>query len=115
MDKKELMMEYLLKARCLIMPSLWYETQGLVVIEAAAFGIPAIVPDTCAATDFIKDGINGLIFKSNDAINLKDKINIMLNEENIIKFSDNMYKCYKNIMNKINIILIICWIYIVML
>lgn len=93
--KKELMMEYLLKARCLIMPSLWYETQGLVVIEAAAFGIPAIVPDTCAATDFIKDGINGLIFKSNDAINLKDKINIMLNEENIIKFSDNMYKCYK--------------------
>ncbi len=32
-------------ARCLVFPSLWYETYGLVVNEAAARGIPAIVSD----------------------------------------------------------------------
>ena len=35
------------KARALVLPSLWYETQGLVVDEAAALGVPAIVADRC--------------------------------------------------------------------
>jgi glycosyltransferase involved in cell wall biosynthesis len=41
--------KYLKSARVLVFPSLWYETQGLVVPEAAALGIPAIVADTSAA------------------------------------------------------------------
>ena len=35
-------------ARCLVFPSLWYETFGLVVAEAAARGVPAIVSDVSA-------------------------------------------------------------------
>lgn len=49
-------------ARALVFPPLWYETLGLVVIEAAAAGVPAIVSDRCAATDHIRDGVNGLHF-----------------------------------------------------
>jgi glycosyltransferase involved in cell wall biosynthesis len=50
------------QARALVLPSLWYETLGLVAIEAAAAGVPAIVSDGCAATDYVRHGENGLHF-----------------------------------------------------
>lgn len=50
------------RARALVLPSLWYETLGLVAIEAAAAGVPAIVADGCAATDYVRPGVNGLHF-----------------------------------------------------
>jgi glycosyltransferase involved in cell wall biosynthesis len=53
---------YLRTARALVFPPLWYETLGLVVIEAAAAGVPAIISDQCAATDYIRHGVNGLHF-----------------------------------------------------
>jgi glycosyltransferase involved in cell wall biosynthesis len=53
---------YLRTARALVFPPLWSETLGLVVIEAAAAGVPAIVSDQCAATDYIRHGVNGLHF-----------------------------------------------------
>lgn len=53
-------------ARALVLPSLWYETQGLVVDEAASLGVPAIVPDECAASDSVIDGQTGLLFRSGD-------------------------------------------------
>lgn len=51
------------RARALVFPPHWYETLGLVVVEAAANGVPAIVASRCAATDFIRDGENGLLFE----------------------------------------------------
>ena len=58
------------QARCLVLPSLWYETQGLVVLEAAARGIPAIISDACAARDLIVPGETGLLFRSGDISDL---------------------------------------------
>jgi glycosyltransferase involved in cell wall biosynthesis len=57
-------------ARALVFPPLWYETLGLVVIEAAAEGVPAIVSDRCAATDHIIDGVNGIRFSHGSAESL---------------------------------------------
>lgn len=51
-------------ARALVLPSLWYETHGLVVTEAAALGVPAIVSDTCGAMDDVEHGETGLVFRS---------------------------------------------------
>jgi len=53
-------------ARALVLPSLWYETYGLVVAEAAAAGVPAIVPTTSAARDLIVDGVTGTLFAGGD-------------------------------------------------
>lgn len=58
---------HLLAARALVFPPLWYETLGLVVVEAAAAGVPAIVADGCAATEFIRAGVNGLHFSHGSA------------------------------------------------
>jgi glycosyltransferase involved in cell wall biosynthesis len=51
-------------ARCLLFPSLWYETYGLVVSEAAARGIPAIVSNISAAAERVVDGETGWVFSS---------------------------------------------------
>lgn len=54
------------QARALVMPSLWYETQGLVVDEAAALGVPAVVASTCAGSESVIDGETGLIVPGGD-------------------------------------------------
>ncbi|HTQ32094.1 MAG TPA: glycosyltransferase family 4 protein [Opitutaceae bacterium] len=56
------MRRHLRTARALVFPSLWYETLGLVAVEAAAAGVPVIVSDGCAAADFIRHNVNGLHF-----------------------------------------------------
>jgi glycosyltransferase involved in cell wall biosynthesis len=62
------------RARALVFPPLWTETLGLVVVEAAAAGVPAIVSDRCAATDHIRDGVNGLTFAHGRADALAGRI-----------------------------------------
>jgi glycosyltransferase involved in cell wall biosynthesis len=54
------------QARCLVFPSRWYETFGLVVEEAAARGVPAIVSDISAASERVVDGVTGWVFPSGD-------------------------------------------------
>jgi glycosyltransferase involved in cell wall biosynthesis len=61
-------------ARCLVFPSLWYETFGLVVAEAAARGVPAIVSDISAPADRITDGQNGWLFRAGDLADLTGRM-----------------------------------------
>lgn len=61
-------------SRAIVFPSFWHETQGLVVKEAAALGIPAIVSDACAARDSIIDGKTGLLFRSGNINDLTSKL-----------------------------------------
>jgi glycosyltransferase involved in cell wall biosynthesis len=59
-------LQALSQARCLVFPSRWYETFGLVVDEAAARGIPAIVSDVSAASERVEHGVTGWVFQSGD-------------------------------------------------
>ena len=67
-------------ARVLVFPPLWYETLGLVVVEAAAAGVPAIVADRCAATDVVQDGVNGLYFRHGAGSSLAEKMILLAND-----------------------------------
>jgi glycosyltransferase involved in cell wall biosynthesis len=58
--------QHLSRARCLVFPSLWYETYGLVVSEAAARGVPAIVSDATAPAERMVDGAAGWAFRNGD-------------------------------------------------
>jgi glycosyltransferase involved in cell wall biosynthesis len=61
----------MLSARCLLLPTV-REGFGLVVLEAAAHGLPAVVvaePDN-AATELIAPGENGLVCRSADPAEL---------------------------------------------
>ena len=59
--KPDQVREEMLRARAIVLPARWYETQGLVVQEASAVGVPAVTSRTCAASESIVDGHNGLL------------------------------------------------------
>jgi glycosyltransferase involved in cell wall biosynthesis len=69
--------KYLRKARALVQPSLSYEAQPVSVLEAAAMGLPAIVPDTSAARELVQDGVTGLWFRGGDVLDLERKMSAL--------------------------------------
>lgn len=50
------------RARMLVLPSEWFETFGLVVVEALAHGTPAAVSKIGALPSIVKHGSNGVVF-----------------------------------------------------
>ncbi len=71
------------RSRALVLPSICYETQGLVVLEAAALGIPAVIPDTSAARGMVEDGVTGLWFKGSDKDDLK-RVLLRLSDNSLV-------------------------------
>ena len=55
--------DWIRRARALLLPSIWYEPLGLVVVEAAGNGVPSVVSDQSAAAQFIREGSGGLEFR----------------------------------------------------
>ena len=49
------------RASVLAIPSVWPEPFGLVGLEAAALGVPAIAIDTGGVSEWLHDGVNGIL------------------------------------------------------
>jgi glycosyltransferase involved in cell wall biosynthesis len=84
----------LAKARCLVFPSLWYETFGLVVSEAAARGIPAIVSDISAPADRVINGDTGWVFRSGDLEDLVRRMEITRDDAAVKAAGAATYQAY---------------------
>ena len=61
-------------ALALVMPSISYETFGLVIIEAFACGLPVIASRLGAMAELVKDGETGLLFEAGNAADLAEKL-----------------------------------------
>ncbi len=81
-------------ARCLVFPSLWYETYGLVVSEAAARGVPAIVSDISAAAERIEDGVNGWRFRNGDPVDLARCLELIEDDELVSGAGKSAYRAF---------------------
>ena len=55
---------------CLIVPSVWNETGPMVLYEAFANRIPAVVSDQESLKEKVKDRVDGYIFKTGDEADL---------------------------------------------
>lgn len=62
------------RAIALIVPSICYETFGLVIIEAYACGLPVIASRIGGFPDLVSDGETGLLFAPGDAAELARKM-----------------------------------------
>ncbi len=56
-------LRYLQRARALIIPSIWYETFGMVIMEAYAVGTPVIATNLGAMSSLVIDGETGFLFE----------------------------------------------------
>ncbi len=81
-------------ARALVFPSLWYEAQPLIILEALAQGIPCVVSETSAAREMILPGRTGLLFRTGDVADLQDKLAQLQDDELVDWLSRNAYEHY---------------------
>ena len=82
------------EARCLVLPSLWYEAQPLVVLEAAAIGLPCIVADTSAGREMVEDGVTGLWFRGGDRQDLARKLRQLNDPELAARMGEAAYQAF---------------------
>jgi glycosyltransferase involved in cell wall biosynthesis len=62
------------RAKFVVFPSEWYENCPLSVMEALALGTPVLAADSGGTPDLIEAGVNGELFTSGNARELRDKI-----------------------------------------
>ena len=82
------------QARCLVFPSRWYETYGLVVAEAAARGVPAIVSDISAPAERIIDGVTGWVFHSASVESLMRRMQLVRDHALVRAAGEEAYRQY---------------------
>ena len=111
MPKNDLQ-ELLKKAKAVVVASQWYETFGMIIIEAFASGVPVIAGDIGNVGNLVDDGINGIKFQYNSADSLIQalkrfesfsretlgknaymKYEKMFNEENNYEMLHKIYLC----------------------
>lgn len=78
-------------SKALIVGTLWHETFGLVVLEMKALGIPSIVPNNHASSDFIRNFYDGYIYETGNLEDLESKIQL-LEQTDILKVRTNIIK-----------------------
>ena len=62
------------QARFLVVPSEWYESFGLIIVEAFACGVPVLCSRLGAMEEIVEDGRTGLHFTAGDAGDLAAKV-----------------------------------------
>jgi glycosyltransferase involved in cell wall biosynthesis len=66
----ERVFEEIALARCLVLPSLWYEPGPLVIAEARSLGVPVVLARTTGPASWIADGQDGILVDGGDAAGL---------------------------------------------
>jgi glycosyltransferase involved in cell wall biosynthesis len=70
----------LLDARALVFPSICYEGQGLVALEAAAAGLPVIRSDLGAMAELFAPGAEDLLFRPGDVASLSAALTLLADD-----------------------------------
>jgi glycosyltransferase involved in cell wall biosynthesis len=64
----------------LVVPSLWWENAPITIHEAILTGTPVITSDFGGMADFVRHGVNGLLFKVGDSTDLARQMAFLLED-----------------------------------
>lgn len=95
-DSRESLNKAISKACALIVSSQWYETFGMVIIEAYSNHVPVISGDIGNIGILVEDGVTGYKFKYNSVENLINTIKKFENNLNSETLSNNAFDKYEN-------------------
>nr|WP_262918338.1 glycosyltransferase [Mucilaginibacter straminoryzae] len=95
-QNREQMSELLSGATSLIFPSIWFETFGMIIIEAFSAGTPVIASSLGQLKELINDKVNGLQFAPGNAEDLQEKIAYFesLTDEERQQYGENARRKY---------------------
>ena len=111
--------KYVAEAKCVILPSEWYENGPYSILEALAVGKVAIVSSNGGLPELVEDGVTGFICEPNNPQSLCDcmkKLNALTEAEynsmsqkslekaksdcDCEKYYDKLMDCYKQLISK---------------
>ena len=72
---------YLINADLFVHPS-YVESQGIVVLEAMALGVPCVVTKSLGPCEFIEDGVNGILTEQSPE-SLAEKVMEILTDQKL--------------------------------
>ena len=72
-------------ARMVVVPSIWFETFGLVGAEAMSHGIPVVAARIGAVEELVSDGEDGLLFEPGNARDLAEKIRLLWDDPELCR------------------------------
>ena len=76
----------------LVVPSIWYENSPLVIHEAFVANKPVITSNLGGMSELVKHEKNGLLFEHGNVVDLREKLNIFIENPNLIeKYSQKTY------------------------
>ena len=67
-------------AAFLVFPSEWYENAPMTILEAFAYGKPVVGSNIGGIPEMIREGQTGMLFKTGDHLDLREKIKCLLTE-----------------------------------
>lgn len=81
-------------ARCLVLPSLWYEPGPLVIAEARSLGVPVILARTTGPASWIVDGEDGFLVDGGDVAGLSAALTAMQDDATASRMGQAAYRRY---------------------
>jgi len=82
-EYKETLLKIAEEIDAIIIPSIWEEGGPLTAAEAIAMNLPIIGANIGGIPDFVKDGINGLLYQFDNPANLANKIKDIIDNPHI--------------------------------
>lgn len=70
----------------LVMPSIWYENNPLIILEAFARGVPVIAGNVGGMAELVHHDRNGLQFRVGDPVDLADKMRMVIDPERLERY-----------------------------
>lgn len=81
-------------ARCLVLPSLWYEPGPLVIAEARSLGVPVVLARTTGPASWIEDGEDGILVDGGDREGLAGALARLLDDNAAARMGAAAYRRY---------------------
>jgi glycosyltransferase involved in cell wall biosynthesis len=77
--------EFYRGARAVVVPSIWFETFGLVGAEAMSHGVPVVASRIGALENLIEDGVDGLLFEPRNPGDLAARLRLLWNDPAMLR------------------------------
>ncbi len=82
-QKLETINDFYARANIYVVPSVWNEPLGLVILEAMAHKTPVIASRKGGITTLVKDGFNGFLVRPRAPGLIAQKVNLLLNDDKL--------------------------------
>jgi glycosyltransferase involved in cell wall biosynthesis len=89
---QEELSEQMRRVRCLVFPSLWYETYGLVVADALRVGLPVLASSSSVAASMVQPGCSGELVPAGDVESWAAAMRRLQSDELAATYSDAAFE-----------------------